>query len=255
MSIPADQATSDRIYDGLAKVYGFDIESTLAARLKYDLVRRNCTKDARLLDVGCSNGLFMRALAAQCRHIDGIDINDLMLEQARLKFTEDGVTNAAVYKQSATALEFEDNVFDVTFSFSLLLLVPRPLDAIDQMIRVTKPGGVLILDITGRYNLSQLYWGHFYKRNGHGGVVSYSYRQIAGALEARGLTIIERHGLGLTDQWKYIPVLRWLQRLEGYFHNGQGDSGAGTDLDYRLSNHSALIGLANRWYLVCRKAG
>lgn len=246
--IPEHELTVNRVYDPYAARYGFDIDKTLAARLKLELLFARVRPEHRVLDVGCANGLYMLPLASRCSEIIGIDINDRMLGLAREALKRAGVANARLFKQSASSLNFAAASFDVVYAFSVLLLVPDSLGAMREIARVLKPGGWAVLDITGRYNLSRLYWGWYYRRHGHFGLNAYAYREIAGHLASLGLIIEEAHALGFTDQWRYIPGLHKLKVLDRLFH-APGER----DLDYRLSNHPWLFPLANRWYLVCRK--
>lgn len=246
--IADNEKTSDRIHDACATQYGYDIDKTLSARLKRELALECLHPEHRVLDVGCANGLFMVALAPHCASITGIDINDRMLELAQDALQKSGADNYRLFKQSASSLDFPDASFDVVCSFSTLLLVPDTLGALRQIARVLKPGGAAVLDITGRYNLSRLYWGWYYRRKGHFGLNAYSYSEIARQLQAMGLVIEQSHGLGFTDQWRYIPGLHKLKLLDRWFH-----APGHRDRDYRLSNHPWLFPLANRWYLVCRK--
>lgn len=246
--ITREEASSDRVYDGYAKTYGFDIRGTLAARLKYELALAHLSPHAEVLDVGCANGIHLRVLAAQCKRIVGVDINAPMLAVARDTLAGEGIRNAELMQRSAADLGFADASFDLVYSFSTLLLVPEVHQALAEISRVLRPGGAALLDITGRYNLSRIYWGWYYRRHGHFGVHSFRYRDIVQRLEALGLDVIERHALGFLDQWKYLPGLHWCRFLDRWFH-GPGER----DLDYRLSNLPLLCPLANRWYLVCRK--
>lgn len=245
-------ALSDRYTETMARIaetYGYDIESTTAARLKYDLVRQNTTPTDRVLDIGCGNGIHMHVLADHCRHIDGIDLNARMLDHARAKLSERAVANAEVHLGDAEALPFPDGHFDLVYSFSTLLLVPRIRRAIAEIARVLRPGGTAVLDITGRWNLSQLYWGRYWRANGHFGVHAFGWRDTAAMLAAGGLTVREAHASGFTDQWKYVPLLRRLTAIDRVLHDGSAH-----DRDYRISNLPGLRRLANRWYVIAKRA-
>ncbi len=246
--ISPEEATSNRIYDGYADEYGFDVNSTLSARLKYELTVKYLQTDYEVLDVGCANGLHIQALAPSCKHIVGVDISMSMLGVANNSLIEKGIRNADLKLCSAASLDFSDASFDLVYSFSTLLLVPEVERAISEMVRVLRPGGFAILDITGCYNLSRIYWGLYYRRRGHFGVHSFSYPRIRSELNGLGLDIIESHALGFSDQWKYIPGLHLLKFLEVIFHGSRK-----RDLDYRISNLPLLFPLANRWYIACRK--
>lgn len=247
--IREDERTVDAVYDDYAANYGYDLHSTLSARLKYELARRYLQPHYQVLDVGCANGIHMQALAGYCSAITGIDINDRMLEQADERLSNQGIGNARLLKRSAAELGLPDASFDLVYSFSTLLLVPDTQCAVAEIARVLRPGGYAILDIIGRYNLSRIYWGYYYRRHGHFGVNSFTFPQLRSLLGRVGLEPIEAHALGFTDQWRYIPGLHWCKFLERIFH-GPGSR----DLDYRLSNTGPLFALANRWYLVCRRS-
>jgi ubiquinone/menaquinone biosynthesis C-methylase UbiE len=246
--ISPEERTSDNVYDQCADTYGYAIEESFAARFKYDLVRKYVDDSDSVLDIGCGNGIHMQVLAQHCRCIQGIDINDKMLALATRKLAEKGLTNARVSKQSASGLEFPDANFDLVYSFSTLLLVPDVNAALQELARVLRAGGIAILDITGKYNLSQVYWTRFYRRNGHFGLHAFSHRAILEQLAKLDFQIEEEHALGFTDQWKYLPGSRVLGFAERFFHASVDD-----DRDYRVSNLPLLFPLANRWYMVCRK--
>jgi ubiquinone/menaquinone biosynthesis C-methylase UbiE len=248
MTIRPEELTSNRVYDGYASTYGFDVDASLSARLKYDLAIKYLKADDVVIDVGCANAIHMRLLANKCKQIIGIDINKTMLDAAREKLTEDRIANATLKQCSATEIEFADGSFDLVYSFSTLTLVPDVARALREISRVLRPGGIAILDFAGRWNLSHLYWNLYYRRHGHFGQHGFEYRKIATQLELLGLQILEKHALGFLDQWRYVPVLHWCKGLHRVFHASRE-----RDLDYRISNRAFFFPLANRWYVACRK--
>lgn len=244
-----EEASSNRIHDRLADGYGYNTEATTASRLKSRLVCQLLDPSARVLDVGCANAIHLRLVAPLCATAVGIDINERMLELARTKLNSDGITNARLERQSAMKLRFEDGAFDVVYSFSTLLLVPDIERALSEMGRVLRPGGLLVVDIAGRFNLSQLAWRIWYRRQGHARLNAVSYRTLRRMLSAHGLTVVSAHATGFCDQWKYIPVLRKVRKLDTWFHGAEDP-----DLDARVSRHPLFFPLANRWYVVAVKS-
>ena len=107
------EASSNRIYDRLADTYGYAVDGSAGASLKYRLVLRYVSPTARVLDVGCANGLHLRKIAPHCREIVGIDINARMLNLAKTALLEDRAGNAVVLGMSATRLELDAEMFDV----------------------------------------------------------------------------------------------------------------------------------------------
>jgi len=248
--IDSEETSVDWIYDGLAETYGYDTSANVTARLKHNLMQRYIFRNADVLDVGCANGIHMHLLSGRCHSISGIDINEKMLDLARKKLAQSGGGNVRLFRQSAACMEFPDRSFDLAYSYSTLLLVPEIDCALAEIARVLRPGGIAIFDITGRYNLSRLHWGRYYKSVGHFGVHSFRYGEIVGRLADLGFEVLERHALGFCDQWKYIPLLNRFSVLERFFH-GPGES----DRDYRISNTHLLFPFANRWFIICRKSG
>ena len=247
--IRPEELTSNHVYDSYAPQYGFDVNSNVSARLKYDLALKYLRPDYNVLDVGCANGIHMRLLAGQCRHITGIDINQHMLDIARTVLAEEHIGNASLEQRSATDLGFADASFDLVYSLSTLILVPDIEAALQEISRVLRPKGIALLDFAGRWNLSHVYWNLYFRRHGHFGQHAFGYRKITTRLESMGLHVVESHAFGFLDQWRYIPGLHWCKWLDRVLHASLKD-----DLDYRTSNLPFVFPLANRWYLVCRKS-
>jgi ubiquinone/menaquinone biosynthesis C-methylase UbiE len=247
--IRPEELTSNRIFDGFAARYGFDVSASISARLKYELALKFLGTEDKVLDVGCANGIHMRLLAGKCRHITGVDISGSMLELARTTLVADGIGNATLERCSATDLCFADASFDLVYSFSTLTLVPDSDGALQEISRVLRPGGIALLDLAGRWNLSHVYWNMYYRRHGHFGQHGFRYGNTVARLASLGLTPIESHALGFLDQWRYIPGLHWCKWLDKLCH-----ASLQNDLDYRVSNFSWFFPLANRWYLACRRA-
>lgn len=244
----AAEAGSNRIHDQIAEDYGYAVDETLAAQLKYRLVLRHLPDNARVLDVGCANGLHLRKVAPHCRRITGIDINPRMLELAREMVERDRLENAEVLEMSATSLSFEDASFDGAYCFSTLLLVTEAETALAEIARVVRPGGIAVIDVTGRRNLSRRYWGRWYRSQGHPGLRSFTWPDAQRLFDSLGFDVTEAPALGFLDQWRYIPIVGRAAFLDRVLHRSPD-----RDLDFRVSNFPPLRPLANRWYVVARR--
>lgn len=95
--------------------------------------------DRDVLEVGCGTGLVLARIARFARRAQGVDLSPGMLELARNR-------GLAVVEGSATALPFPDESFDVTCSFKVLAHVPAIEQALSEMARVTRPGGVVLAE-------------------------------------------------------------------------------------------------------------
>ena len=106
--------------------------------LEIDLCARYGT-GRDILECGCGTGLILERLAGFARRAAGIDLSPGMLELARERGLE-------VKEGSVTALPFDDASFDVTCSFKVLAHVPDIGKALSEMVRVTRPGGIVLAE-------------------------------------------------------------------------------------------------------------
>jgi ubiquinone/menaquinone biosynthesis C-methylase UbiE len=96
----------------------------------------------RWLDVGCGNGAFTEVLLARGApsEVIGIDPSQEQLAYAR---TRAGVAKALFQQGSAMALPFDDASFDVAAMALVITFVPDPQQAVAEMVRVVRPGGMV----------------------------------------------------------------------------------------------------------------
>ena len=97
------------------------------------------------LDVACGPGLLACAFARVVRHAVGIDLTPAMLEQARKTQAEQGLENLTWHQGDVTALPYPAEHFSIVssrFAFHHLL---DPLAALNEMKRVCKPGGRIVV--------------------------------------------------------------------------------------------------------------
>jgi ubiquinone/menaquinone biosynthesis C-methylase UbiE len=98
-----------------------------------------------ILDIACGPGSFALALAPQVRLAMGVDLTPEMLRQARAFQTEKNVPNAAFACGDAEQLPFPDAAFDLVTCQCSFHHMPKPGLVLREMVRVTKPGGRLLI--------------------------------------------------------------------------------------------------------------
>jgi phosphatidylethanolamine/phosphatidyl-N-methylethanolamine N-methyltransferase len=98
----------------------------------------------QVLEVGVGTGISLGAYPPYVRII-GIDPSDDMLAHAIAKIQSNGVGHIDLRKGDAQKLEFPDNSFDWVTSFHVMTVVPEPRRMMDEMVRVCKPGGRIVL--------------------------------------------------------------------------------------------------------------
>jgi phosphatidylethanolamine/phosphatidyl-N-methylethanolamine N-methyltransferase len=99
----------------------------------------------RVLEVGVGTGLSLPYYTQRCRVV-GVDISDDMLDVARRRVEELGMTNVEqLANMDVQKLGFANNSFDVVTAQYVVNTVPDPEAALDEFVRVLRPGGELII--------------------------------------------------------------------------------------------------------------
>lgn len=99
----------------------------------------------RILEVGVGTGLSLDHYA-KSNQIIGVDISEPMLDKARDRVKRlrlDNVEDIAV--MDAEQLTYPDASFDVVVAQYVVTAVPHPEKALDEFVRVVRPGGEIII--------------------------------------------------------------------------------------------------------------
>jgi SAM-dependent methyltransferase len=94
----------------------------------------------RVLDAGCGNGVYLRAMAGRQVRAAGCDLSMGMLRSA---------AHPALFSADVAALPVRDGVFDVVLAVHMLYHVPGRETAVRELRRVLAPGGVCIAVTNG----------------------------------------------------------------------------------------------------------
>ncbi len=161
------------VFENIAKRY--DVMNTLLSFRRHKAWRKFTMKKMDIkagdtaLDVACGTAEWTIALAKASKHgkIKGLDFSSNMLEVGKKK-----VNHLSLDKQielvhgDAMSLPFEDNRFDyVTIGFALRN-VPDIKTVLSEMMRVVKPGGMVVSLELSKPNwplFRKLYFFYFYK--------------------------------------------------------------------------------------------
>ncbi|EER09791.1 3-demethylubiquinone-9 3-methyltransferase, putative [Perkinsus marinus ATCC 50983] len=115
----------------------------------FDAVVKGMTdKDStlRILDVGCGIGGSSRIMAKRYGEaVTGITLSDAQVERASELSREAGLNNVTFKKMDALRMEFPDASYDLIWSCECGEHVPDKAKYIEEMCRVLKPGGRLIV--------------------------------------------------------------------------------------------------------------
>ena len=131
-------------YRRWAPVYDATFGKLLSAGVKQTVARANAFS-GELLEVGVGTGLALPHYGHQFS-VTGIDLSADMLVRARKRAHIHGKNNVhALLEMDATALTFPDAQFDVCVVMFVLTVVPEPQKVIAELVRVTKPGGTILI--------------------------------------------------------------------------------------------------------------
>ena len=148
-------------------------------------------KDDTVLDVACGPGIVACELAKFVSHVTGIDITPAMIEQAKQMQNERKLNNITLKIGDILTLPFNDSSFSLVitrYSFHHLLY---PLKALDEMIRVCKPDGrIVIIDVTPEFSKLDEY-NRFEKLRDSSHVKAFTFKELSNMMEEAGLVNLE----------------------------------------------------------------
>jgi ubiquinone/menaquinone biosynthesis C-methylase UbiE len=100
----------------------------------------------RVLDLGCGDGTTALPLARLGADVVGIDIATNLVEAGQKRAAEAGLNRLEFQEGDASNLQgVDDASFDLTLSVFGAMFAPKPFDVAREMVRVTKPGGRVVM--------------------------------------------------------------------------------------------------------------
>ena len=116
-------------------------------------IHRYAGSGSKVLEIGAGTGRYSIALAKEGMDVTAVELTESNL--AVLKEHAEGLENIRAYQGDATNLDlFADDCFDVTLVLGPMYHLYESEDvhhAVDEAIRVTKPGGVLMFAFISVY--------------------------------------------------------------------------------------------------------
>ena len=104
------------------------------------------TKDIDVLDLGCGDGNTALPEAMLGANVLGVDIASNLIAAANVRAKAAGLSNCNFLEGDAIALtELKDESFDLVVSIFGAMFAPKPFDVAKEMVRVTKPGGRIVM--------------------------------------------------------------------------------------------------------------
>ena len=104
------------------------------------------TKGLKVLDLGCGDGTTALPAAALGADVLGVDIAKNLVEAGNRRAREHKLSNCTFQEGDASNLEqLEDKSFDLVVSIFGAMFAPKPFDVANEMVRVTRHGGRIIM--------------------------------------------------------------------------------------------------------------
>src|SRR5688572_24797176 len=174
--LPEDQR---RAYDIAAAAYDAERYESPEGRffndVEIEILREWLRPSAgfRLLELPAGTGRIAIPLAADGATVVGGDISENMLRAALDKKRRDGVAHAHFAQLNGLGLPFADDTFDAVTSFKFFHLVPNETKRafIQEMARVTKPGGKVVIEFNSPYYGGVLaFYRYYFRKRKPGGM-------------------------------------------------------------------------------------
>ena len=134
-------------YDEWARDYDDDLINTfvwLSPRLGAETLAEHVNTSGRILDAGAGTGLVgVELQRLGYRDICALDLSEGMLREARAKGCYSEFHQMALGER----LDFESATFDAVISIGVFTLGHAPANSFEELCRITKPGGYIVVSL------------------------------------------------------------------------------------------------------------
>jgi len=133
-------------YDDFVIFLGYQTPEKIVQELNQLVPLKQCTEDMTLLDAGTGTGLLgelIRSMGFEGRLI-GVDISPKSIQYLQQNRT--GIYDEAQVGDMTALSHIKDAAADVVASAGVIGLAPK--ESLDELLRVTKPGGLLIYSLS-----------------------------------------------------------------------------------------------------------
>ena len=139
-----EMVEASRFWDKMAERYvASPIADVPTYERKLEITRGYLRPDMELLEVGCGSGATARLHAPYVKHILATDFSSRMIDLARAKSAEEGVTNVTYEVADVNTLD-RPGSFDMVLALSVLHLMEDRDATIRAIHGLLKPGGLFV---------------------------------------------------------------------------------------------------------------
>jgi ubiquinone/menaquinone biosynthesis C-methylase UbiE len=151
---------TDRVagaFDSVAPIFEATLENEITRALRqkvYDAIDRLILLGSSILDINCGIGIDAVELARKGYYVVGVDLSPKMVEQARMRASQQGVKSEFLQSSFEDLSVLDGKQFDLVLSNFGGLNCVKSLDAVAaQVTAVTKPGGYFLAVVMPRVSM------------------------------------------------------------------------------------------------------
>lgn len=132
--------------------FRYHVEPEIHAFAQFTLFNKK-----KILEVGVGAGTDFVQWVRAGAFAHGIDLTNEAIDNTRYRLTLADLTAQELRVADAEALPYADNSFDLVYSWGVIHHSPNTQTCLEEMIRVTNPGGTIKVMIYNRYSLFAFY--------------------------------------------------------------------------------------------------
>ena len=202
-------AKNENVWDRFAPVYSNFVTGTPGNKRAYETMYRRIrfvVKDKEVLELATGPGVIAKQVACETKRMTATDYSEKMLAVARRGIVP---TNLEFERADASALQYDDESFDVIIIANALHIIPDPEKVLSEIRRVLRKDGLLIAPNFIHDNSKKIS-GIFTKALSSAGVVFEAKWDAEGYkafLEANGFEIVQSRQLASTIPLMYTECI------------------------------------------------
>ena len=167
-----------------------------------------------LLDAGCGTGWFSKKACERGAQVVSMDLGEGLLSEVKKK------CNSSRIVGSILEIPFNENTFDIIVSSEVIEHVPDPYQAIEELFRVLKPGGTLVLTTPNKLWYFAIWIANTFKLRPYQGLENWTgWYEMKKNMRKIGFEIKEMKGVHLFPFVSpvFYPILNFAHRFSHFF--------------------------------------
>lgn len=121
-------------------------DKLLREKSHHHLIEAGLSAGKVVFDIGCGNGMmttFIAKSVGDSGHVYAVDVSNAQLEAAQHRIKSENLNNVTFIHGDITEQDLPEGIADIVYSRFLLMHLQHPEKAIQKMIKILKPGGVI----------------------------------------------------------------------------------------------------------------